>query len=77
MVSTAGEVALRGQSRHLPVTAEVWKAAKEQGPVSLRGRGAGPGRLGETMPLALQLISADSDHFSFFFTILEMQIQAD
>ena len=67
-METHGEVALRGQSRHLPVTAEVWKAAKEQGPVSLRGRGAGPGRrLGETMPVALQLISADSDHFSFFF----------
>ena len=30
------EVALRGQSRHLPVPAEVWNAAKEQG----RGPGA-------------------------------------
>ena len=30
------EVALRGQSRHLPVTTEVWNAAKEQG--------RGPGR---------------------------------
>ena len=26
-----GKVALRGQSRHVPVTAEVWAAAKEQG----------------------------------------------